>query len=57
MGNTWFEKEQLHYKVAELLIRVGATPIIPGWMQLTALYRAGNRKEGEGNRVYKLLLA
>jgi hypothetical protein len=57
MGNTWFEKEQLHYKVAELLIRVGATPIIPGWMQLTALYRAGNRKEGEGKRVYKLLLA
>ena len=39
------------------MIRVGANPIIPGWMQLTALYRAGNRKEGEGKRVYKLLLA
>jgi len=45
------------YKVAELLIRVGANPIIPGWMQLTALYRAGKRKKKEGKRVYKLFLA
>jgi ankyrin repeat protein len=44
------------YEVAELLIRAGANPIIPGWMQLTALYRAGKRKKKEGKRVYKLLL-
>ena len=43
------------YEVAELLIRAGANPIIPGWMQLTALYRAGKRKKEEGKRVYKLL--
>jgi hypothetical protein len=44
------------YEVAELLICAGANPTIPGWMQLTALYRAGKRKKEEGKHIYKLLL-
>ncbi|MDH3997681.1 MAG: ankyrin repeat domain-containing protein [Desulfuromonadales bacterium] len=45
------------YEVAEILIEAGANPTIPGWMQLTALHRAGERKKAEGQRVYNLLLA
>ncbi|MGA9536568.1 MAG: ankyrin repeat domain-containing protein [Desulfobacterales bacterium] len=44
------------YEVAELLICAGANPTIPGWMQLTALYRASKRKKEEGKHIYKLLL-
>jgi ankyrin repeat protein len=44
------------YEVAELLIKAGADPTIPGWMQLTALGRASERKKPEGRRVHKLLL-
>ena len=44
------------YEMAELLVKVGANPTIPGWMQLTALDRARDRKKEEGRRVYALLL-
>jgi ankyrin repeat protein len=44
------------YEMAEFLINHGANPIIPGWMQLTALDRAKNRKKKEGKEVYGLLL-
>ena len=44
------------YEVAELLVRAGADPTINGWMQITALYRASQRKTEEGKRVYDLLL-
>lgn len=44
------------FEVAKLLIDAGANPTIPGWMQLTALYRAQMRKKPEGQRVYQLLL-
>lgn len=44
------------YGMAELLIRAGADPMIEGWMQITALYRASERKTEEGKRVHDLLL-
>jgi ankyrin repeat protein len=44
------------YEVAELLIKAGADPTIKGWMQITALYRASERKTEEGKRVHSLLL-
>jgi len=46
-------------EVAKMLIDAGADPTIPGWMQLTALYRAEERasKTGKFKSVYKLLLA
>jgi ankyrin repeat protein len=43
------------FEVAKLLIDAGADPTIPGWMQLTALHKAGNRKRPEGLRVFQLL--
>jgi ankyrin repeat protein len=48
--------ETCSYEMAEFLINNGANPTIPGWMQLTALDRAKNRKNEEGRRVYDLLL-
>jgi ankyrin repeat protein len=44
------------FEMAELLVKYGANPIIPGWMQITALDRAGERKKEEGRRVHSLLL-
>ncbi len=41
--------------VATLLVDSGADPRIPGWMQLTALHLAEQRKDLEGQRVYALL--
>ncbi len=45
------------YEMAQLLVNAGPNPVIPGWMRLTALDRAKNRKREEGRRVYELLLA
>ena len=44
------------YEMAELLINAGANPTIPGWMQITALDRARERKKPEGRKVYEFLL-
>lgn len=44
------------YGIAEALINAGADPTIPGWMGITALDRASERKKPEGVRVYELLL-
>jgi hypothetical protein len=44
------------FEIAELLVKAGANPIIPGWMHITALDRAKKRKKEEGQRVYILLL-
>ncbi len=44
------------YEMAEFLISHGANPTIPGWMQLTALDLAKERKKDEGKKVYELLL-
>lgn len=43
------------YEVAKLLIDSGADPRIPGWMHLTALHKARQRKRPEGLRVCQLL--
>ena len=43
------------YEMAKLLIDAGADPTIPGWMQITALDKAHERKNEEGRRVYQLL--
>jgi len=43
------------YEMAELLVVAGANPTIPGWMQITALHRAKDRKNEEGKKVYELL--
>lgn len=48
--------EDCSFEIAELLINAGADPTIEGWMRITALYRASERKKTEGVRVYKLLL-
>ncbi len=42
-------------RMARLLVDAGADPAIPGWMQLTALYRASNRKDQDGPAVRELL--
>jgi ankyrin repeat protein len=41
--------------VAKLLIEAGADPTIQGWMQLTAVDKARERKRSEGPRVSQLL--
>ena len=43
------------FDVAQILIDAGADPTIPGWMSLTALDRARERKKPEGLRVRQLL--
>ena len=45
------------YEVAERLIAAGADPTVKGWMQLSALDRARERKRPEGGRVRELLEA
>jgi ankyrin repeat protein len=43
------------YEVAQLLVEAGADPTIPGFMGITALHRAQERKRGDGPRVATLL--
>ena len=43
------------YEVAKILVDAGADPTIPGWMQITALHQARERKRPEGLRVRQLL--
>ena len=43
------------FEVAKILIDAGADPNIPGWMQITALHQARERKSAEGLRVRELL--
>ena len=43
------------FEVAKILVDAGADPTIPGWMQLTALHQARERKRPEGLRVRELL--
>jgi ankyrin repeat protein len=44
-------------RMARLLIDAGADPTVPGWMQLTALDKARERRKGEGPQVYELLVS
>ena len=43
--------------MARLLLDAGADPTIEGWMRLTAIDRARERKKEEGQEVYELLVA
>jgi hypothetical protein len=43
------------FEVAKVLIDAGADPTIPGWMQITALHQARERKQPEGLLVCQLL--
>jgi ankyrin repeat protein len=43
------------FEVAKILVDAGADPTIPGWMQLTALHKASERKKPDGQRVRQLL--
>jgi ankyrin repeat protein len=45
------------YEMAKLLVDSGADPRIPGWMQITPIYRASKRIDDEGRKVYDLLAA
>ena len=56
-GNTPLRQvaESCSFEMAEILIKAGADPTIPGWMQITALDKASKRKKNEGKRVYQLL--
>lgn len=42
-------------EMARFLIEHGADPDIPGWMQITAKYRAQQRKDENGPEVVKIL--
>jgi len=42
-------------EVARILVEAGADPMIPGWMQLSALDRSRDRKRGDGPLVHSLL--
>jgi ankyrin repeat protein len=57
IGNTPLREvaDRCSYEVAKILIDAGADPTIPGWMQITALHKARDRKRPEGLRVRQLL--
>lgn len=47
--------QECSFTMAKALLDAGANPLIPGWMQLTALHRAERRKRPEGRKVYELM--
>jgi ankyrin repeat protein len=57
IGNTPLREvaDTCSFEVAKILVDAGADPTIPGWMQLTALHKASERKHPEGLRVRQLL--
>ena len=57
IGNTPLREvaDNCSYEVAKVLIDAGADPTIPGWMQITALHKARERRRPEGLRVRELL--
>jgi len=57
IGNTPLREvaSNCSYEVAKTLIDAGADPTVPGWMQLTAVHQARERKRTEGLRVRQLL--
>ena len=48
--------QECSYEMAELLLKAGANPLTPGWMQLNALHRSERRKRPEGVKVHELIL-
>lgn len=43
------------YEIAKILIDAGADPTMPGWMQITALDQARERKSSDGEQICQLL--
>jgi ankyrin repeat protein len=43
------------FELAQILIKGGADPTIPGWMGISALHRASKRKKPEGLKVFQML--
>jgi ankyrin repeat protein len=43
------------FDMAKLLVDSGASPTVPGWMQITPIYRASKRTDDEGRKVYDQL--
>ena len=41
--------------IARRLIDAGADPAFPGWMQLTAIHRAAERKDADARKIQQLL--
>lgn len=56
IGNTVLREaaELGSYEMSELLVNAGADPIIPGWMQITALDQARKRAEEKSRKRSKL---
>jgi ankyrin repeat protein len=44
-------------EMAQFLVDHGADPSVPGWMQITALHLASQRKDADGVVVYEVLKA
>jgi ankyrin repeat protein len=44
------------FEIAELLVKLGADPSLPGWMGNSAMDQAKERTDPEGRAVYNLLL-
>ena len=57
IGNTPLREvaDNCSFEVAKILVDAGADPTIPGWMQITALHQARERKRPEGVQVRQLL--
>jgi ankyrin repeat protein len=57
IGNTPLSDNarECSYEMARRLIDAGADPTVPGWMQLTALHRADERKDPDAQKIQRLL--
>ena len=47
--------DKCSFEMAKRLIDAGADPTIPGWMQLTAIYHAEQRKDADAKKIRRLL--
>ena len=57
IGNTPLSDNvrECSYDMAKRLVDAGADPTVEGWMQLSAVHRAGERKDPDAGRVQRLL--
>jgi ankyrin repeat protein len=57
IGDTALKKavENGSAEIVELLLNAGADPLIPGWMGMTPLDKARQRKRPEGQRITAML--
>jgi ankyrin repeat protein len=57
IGNTPLSDniDKCSFEMVKRLINAGADPIIPGWMQLTAVDRAAKRTDSDKKKIQQLL--